>query len=437
MVGDVAVGEATSLTKVSDSSDLDEKLTRLFASDPKAMADPYPLWNRMREEAPVHFFDNAYLLSSTRAVKKLLADPRATHGAFRTGKRAAAARAALPPDGQRAFDEVSAFEGMYMSRNDGEIHDRLRRIAQRTFTPKRIAQIREVIEDETDRLLTDLSSQDSPDFMTFAYQLPLKIIGDLLAIPEKDLEQVHIWTSKLGRNRGGTEYGPLMEAHEALGEFRELVEGIIEPLKSRPRGDEEIDLVGDLMDANQDESLNDEELVAMFVVLLFAGHETTTNLLSIGLKALLESGEWEKLRDNHELMPNAIEELLRFVTPVQWLGRNIEESMEIDGLQLEDGDGVILLVAGANRDPEVFEDPNTLNIERANSKFHLGFGRGSHICLGSPLARMETSIAFEKLLDRFPDISLATETFDWQGHALLRSMVSLPVKLGPERKPQK
>jgi cytochrome P450 len=420
---------------VASRADLDDKLRRLFLSDPAVMADPVPIWTELREAGPVYHHGKVILFTKSRGVKKLINDPRAVHNAAGKGKRAEAARAALPDDGKTAFDVVTAFEGMYMSRNDGETHDRLRRIAQRTFTPKRIGQIGEIIETTAQQYLTDLAAQGPVvDFMEFAYSLPLKIIGDLLAIPGEDLAKVHEWSSRLGRNRGGTDYQPLMDAHRALGEFRAYVTGIIKMLRDRPRSDDEIDLIGDLLDANQQESLDDAELVAMFVVLLFAGHETTTNLIGTGLLSLLRTGEWGRLVGRPDQVSRAVEELVRYVSPVQWLSRNIAEPMEVEGQALSPGDTVLLMIASANRDPELFPDrPEALDIER-DARGHLGFGRGSHICLGSHLAKMEAISAFTALVNRFPDLKLAAADVTWSGNASLRGLAALPIALGEERR---
>jgi cytochrome P450 len=418
--------------KSAGKNGLDEELGRLLASDPAAMVDPFSLWNRLRSAAPVHYFGDAYLFSRNQAVKKLIDDPRGGHNAKLRGKRAEAARARLSADQKIAFDEVSAFEAMYMSRTDGAVHDRLRRIAQRTFTPGRIAQIREVIQVSADRLLDDLAREPVVDMMRFAYRLPLLIIGDMLGIPERDLDMVHGWSSKLGRNRGGTEPAALMEAHQAMGEFRAYVEKMIVDLRARPRKADDISLVGDLLDANQGEILSEVELTAMIVVLLFAGHETTTNLIGSGLLALLQNDQWNRFCAEPTLAPKATEEILRFVSPVQWVGRSVNETMEIDGQTLVEGDTMLLMVAAANRDPEAFTDPDVLDIGRAAARNHLAFGMGSHFCLGSPLARMEGVTAFTTLSRRFPNLRLASDgATRWQGNAMLRGLAELPIELNP------
>ncbi|MDB5424963.1 MAG: cytochrome [Phenylobacterium sp.] len=420
-------------TQVDRMSDLDTELARVFASDPEAIADPFPLWNRLRNEAPVHYFADSYLVSGNLEIRKVISAPAATHDLYHDGKRAKAIRARLTEEQRAALDEVSAFEKLYMSRNGGEVHDRLRRIAQRTFTARRIAQIEQIIQVAAGQYLDDLATGPVVDFMTFAYRLPLRIIGDMMGVPERDLEKVHGWSGKLGRNRGGTDAPALMEAHAALREFRAYIEAMIADLRARPRTDDDVSLVGDLLDANQGETLSDPELAAMFVVLLFAGHETTTNLIGSGLQVLLQTGQWRRLVANPEIIPQAVEELVRFVTPVQWVGRSVSAPMEIGGHRLERGDTIQLMLAAANRDPEVFRQPDVLDVDRATGQFHLGFGMGSHICLGSHLARMEAIAAFSHLVRRFPDLKLASDDFTWTGHAKLRSLVSLPIELGPER----
>jgi cytochrome P450 len=417
---------------MSGVSDLDQELRRLLASEPAAMADPFPLWNRLRNEAPIHYFGETYLFSRSQSVKKLIADSRVGINVLLHGKRAEAARARLSAHEKIAFDEVSAFEATYMSRTDGAVHDRLRRIAQRTFTPVRIAQICEVIQLSADRLLDDAAREPVVDLMQFAYRLPLLIIGDMLGIPQRDLDMVHEWSSKLGRNRGGTEAPALMIAHQAMGEFRTYIEGMIADLRSRPRKVDDISLVGDLLDANQGEILSEVELTAMIVVLLFAGHETTTNLIGSGLLALLQNDQWNRFCSEPTLAPKAIEELLRFVSPVQWVGRFVNEPLEIDGQALVEGDTALLMLAAANRDPQAFADPDVLDIGRGAARNHLAFGMGGHFCLGSPLARMEGVIALMTLARRFPRMRLvAGGAMQWQGNAMLRSLASLPIELNP------
>jgi cytochrome P450 len=189
-----------------------------------------------------------------------------------------------------------------------------------------------------------------------------------------------------------------------------------------------------LMQAQEGDRLADQELTAMFVVLLFAGHETTTNLIGIGLVELLRHrDQWERLCADPSLAASATEELLRWVTPVQWLGRVVTEPFELEGVRLERGQSVFPILAAANRDPEAFADPNRLDITRPDARNHLALGFGPHFCIGNALARLEGTVAFGTLARRFPELELAEDELGWRGNAMLRGLTALPVRLGRER----
>ena len=169
----------------------------------------------------------------------------------------------------------------------------------------------------------------------------------------------------------------------------------------------------------------------MFIVLLFAGHETTTNLLGTGLLELLRHpDQWALLREDPELAPSAIEELLRWVTPIQWLAPVATQDTELAGQPVGEGDTVVAVLACANRDPDVFARADQLDITRSDSREHLSLGLGPHFCLGASLTRLEGKIVFDTLLRRFPEIALAEETLDWQGSSMFRGLAGLPVELG-------
>ena len=224
----------------------------------------------------------------------------------------------------------------------------------------------------------------------------------------------------------------MIDAHHAIEEFRAYVGGVIARHRADPDAGSE--LVAALLGAEGEEQLSEDELAAMFVVLLFAGHETTTNLISIGLVELLrERDQWELLCRDPSLVPGAVEELLRWVTPVQWEQRLVVEDVELGGALLERGQTVLTMLAGANRDPEVFERADELDITREDARKHLSFGHGPHFCLGASLARLEGEIAFTELTRRFPDIELAVDPGElvFQGAAMMRQLRALPVRLRP------
>jgi cytochrome P450 len=193
-------------------------------------------------------------------------------------------------------------------------------------------------------------------------------------------------------------------------------------------------LVAALLDASEGDRLADDELAAMFVVLLFAGHETTTNLLGTGLLELLRHpDQWALLREDPELVPSAVEELLRWVAPIQWLARVVTQDTELGGERVGEGETVVAVLACANRDPEVFDRPQQLDVTRSDSREHLSLGFGPHFCLGASLTRLEGAVVFETLRSRFPKVELAGDTFDWRGSSMFRGLSGLPVALGVRR----
>jgi cytochrome P450 len=413
---------------------LDDELRLVFASDPAAMANPEPLWARLREGHRAYRHEQTVLLTRYADIKELHRD--GVHGSrrgFFEGSRAEAIRSSLPPDAQDAFDRVAAFQGLQVSRTEGETHERLRRIAHRAFTPRRITEMRAMIQRYCDELLDGLEGRGECDLMPFAYRFPLMVIADILSVPDEEgREQIRGWGNRIARHFGSSDPELIIDAHHAIEEFRAYVGDVI----ARHRGDRAAgsELVQALLGAEGDEQLSEDELAAMFIVLLFAGHETTTNLISIGLVELLrERDQWELLCSDRSLVPNAVEELLRWVTPVQWEQRLVVADLEIGGTSLERGQTVFTMLAGANRDPEVFERGGELDVTRADARKHLSFGHGPHFCLGASLARLEGEIALTELTRRFPRIELAADpgSLVFQGPAMMRQLRALPVRLRP------
>jgi cytochrome P450 len=416
---------------MSTAVTLDTSVADILASRPEAMRDPFPVWARLREEQPVHVRPEIVLLSRYADVKALIRDDRRlSSNAFQIGSRAESVRAGLRGEQLEAFEDVAAFEALYLSRSDPPAHDRLRRIAHRAFTPRRIAELGTAVQRYTDELLPE-AGDEVADFMEFAYRLPMMVIADLLGVPQADRELIHGWSGKLGRNRGGTDVPALMEAHAALVQFRAYVRGLVAEHARTPG---RTDLVEALVGAEQEENLTTDELTATFVVLLFAGHETTTNLIGGGLQQLMRHrDQWEKLTADPSLVPAAVEELLRWVTPVQWLNRVALEDMQWHGVPIAAGTSVTGILAAANRDPDVFSDPETLDITRPDAKHHIGLGFGPHFCLGASLARLEGTVAIATLARRFPDVELAADPDEWRGNAMLRSLAGLPIRPGRAR----
>ena len=427
-----------------------DDLDRLFASDPDAMRRAFEIWARLAELGPATPYGTNFAYGNVRSETLLLTRYQDCKFAIRDTKvidppiddldvDAAAARPNFSSDEQAAYADVANFERHYMNRSGAsEKHARLRRIAHRAFTPRAIAALDESARRYTHELVEETreaNGDGTGDLAEFGYRLPLMLICDMLGVPPDDRDLVHGWSARLGRNRGGTEVGPLLDAREAMREFRAYVDEILADHRRDPSSVSP--LVATLMDANEEERLDGVELTAMFVILLFAGHETTTNLLSIGMLELLRRPEqWRLLCDDPAgLSAGATEELLRFVTPVQWLTRTVGRPTTLAGVELQPGDQLMPILALANRDPDVFVDPDVLDVVRANSREHLSLGFGIHHCLGQALARLEGQAGFETLALRFPDLELADEpgSLPWRGHSMLRNLGSVPVAFGRDR----
>ena len=236
------------------------------------------------------------------------------------------------------------------------------------------------------------------------------------------------WGAAIGRNRHGTQVAPLLAAHRAWVELDAYTQGLVRRHRRDPGAGGE--LVAALLAAGDGETLAENEVAAMFVMLLLAGHETTTNLLSIGLKDLLQApGQWRRLVEDPGIVPGAVEELLRYVTPSQLLGRRAVADVEIGGITVQAERTVIGLRGSANRDPDVFADPDRLDVGRPGAGRHLALGFGSHYCLGAALTRLETAVVLRQLATRHPRATLATDTLRWGGPASLRRLIELPVAL--------
>ena len=419
-------------TTNSTTAHLDERLSRLLSSDPEAMRDPYSLWRELRETSPIHRHGDVVLVSGYDQVREKAREiQRLSSRSGIEGALFAANRARLDEEQQQAQSEVASLESLYVSRSDGEQHERLRKVAHRAFLPRRIADMEASLLGYTQELLDDMPTDRPVDFRDlFAYRLPMLAITDMLGVPPDRRSVIHQWSNRLARNRGGDDPVAVMAAREATRQFREFVENTVVPLRRRePAGD----LVSSLLEAEQDERMSPAEMTATFVVLLFAGHETTTNLLSIGLRELLRHpDQWQLLVERPDLATNAVEELLRWVSPVQWISRIATEDLQVAEVDVAQGETVTLVLAGANRDPDRFDNPERLDIERSDARDHLALGSGPHFCLGNALARLEGRIALEALARRFPDLAEAGEPAAWTGHAMLRTLTDLPIELGPD-----
>lgn len=318
---------------------------------------------------------------------------------------------------------------------DGVDHERLRGLVSKAFTPRMIEGLRPRIQQVAEELLDAVEPHGRMDLIAdFAFPLPVTIISELLGIPVDDRADFREWTAKVARSldpsTNEADQDEILragdEAAQAFGTyFRDLVE--------RRRNDPRDDLVTALIHAQEGEDrLNTDELLATFVLLLVAGHETTTNLIGNGMLAMLRHpDELQRLRADlsTERVRIAVEELLRYEPPVTAVVRVASQDVRFGGTVIPAGHDVLVIIAAANRDPEQFRDPDRLDVTRADNR-HVTFSGGPHFCLGAPLARLEGQIAIATLLRRFPKLALSNGDPEWRETVTLRGLKSLPLVLG-------
>ena len=415
------------------SLSLDEEVTALF--DGQRLEDPFPVWNRLREEAPVYVGGDMVILSRYDDVKTMLPDKeRYSAKQYTEGSRPEAIFATFSEETRQMIYEKAASEGHGgVSGKDEADHQRLRGIAHRFFTPRRIRQMEGRIQGCCDDLLAEAADQGAYDHKLLAQNLALRVITDIVGAPAVDAPYVLSMVERTAHSLGGNDEELVKDAFVARDEFNDYIQATI---LADYRRNSENEFVRAMMDAEGEDNLTPLELCGMVHTLIFGGTDTTSVLLSMGLLELLRHREqWEWLcEDPDARIPGAIEELLRYVSPAQFDPRTAAIDFTIDGVEVPAGQTVLAALAGANRDPAQYENPDQLDVTR--SRAHLGLGIGHKFCLGASVVRTEARIAFVTLAQRYPDLDLAIDEddLDWSGCPVgLRSVRELPIKLGPPR----
>jgi cytochrome P450 len=395
---------------------------------PEFRAATHETYARMREHDPVHLqpgldgetpiwfvtrYDDvvALLTDNTSFVvdPKLVLTPEELEALFAGG----------PAPDERVNENLLS--------KDGEDHRRLRRLVTKAFTPRMVEQLRPRIQEIADELLDRVAARGGMELVDdFAFPLPITVIAELLGIPVEDRDRFREWSS----NAVTPALTPELQ-EEAARRADEFV-AYLDDLFARRRAAPTDDLVSALVQAEDaGDTLSQNELYGMVVLLIVAGHETTVSLIANAVLALLSNpAELARLRADPSLMPTAVEELLRYDSPVErTITRWAAADVELGGRRIGRGDLVIAVVGSANRDEAQFPDADTLDLGRDAAGKHVGFGRGPHYCLGAPLARLETEIALETLFRRLPSLRLAIAEEDlyWRPIPLFRSLASLPV----------
>ncbi len=316
---------------------------------------------------------------------------------------------------------------LMMLNQDPPNHTRLRMLVARGFTPKVINSMEPHIRDATERIVNEAAAKGETDFvLDFAAELPLVVIAELMGIPYEDRTKIFDWSNRLvGANDPEYAAETIEQSMEAAVELFGYAQGLADERRARPLDDIVTQLVtGEL----EGEKLSDVEFNVFFMLLTVAGNETTRNLITGGMFTLFEHpDQLEMLINDHSLLPTAVEEMLRWVTPVQYFRRTATCDTELRGVEIKEGDRVTLWYPSGNRDEEIFDDPQTFDIGRSPND-HIAFGgRGPHYCLGASLARMEIQLIFEEIITQLPDIALAGEP-ERLASNLISGIKHLPVR---------
>lgn len=408
---------------------LAEEVSALFAGRADLLADPYPLYHHLRAVAPVYAHGPQYLVTRYAEVAAVLRDGRFSSNSNQ-GSRRQAALAALAEPARTQLREMLEFTGLWMIFSDAPDHTRRRAVAGQVFTARRIAQMQQGITHLVDDLLAAVACTGVMDVIAdLAYPLPVIVIADLLGVPREDRDLIRGWSQEVALFLGAN-FRNVAAMQQSVASFRLYLHDLIAQRRAAPRDD----LLSALVTAtDQDGQLSEEELLGLCVLLLFAGHETTTNLIGNGLLALLRHpDQLARVHADPTLIGPAVEELLRYDSPVQGTPRIATEDVVLGETLVCPGTTLLLLYGAANRDPAQFDDPDRLDITRQPNK-HLSFAHGPHFCLGAALARMEGQIALGRLLQRLPDVRLASARVAWRENPLLRGLATLPVTFTPRQ----
>lgn len=400
---------------------------------PEVLADPYPAYAMLRMAQPVLRIPlpgtdaGACVVTRHDDVQHVVRDARYSVDRRRS-QFMQRNRDTLPPViAQALLGEQGGLRSMLII--DPPDHTRVRGLVNKAFTPRHVARLRDHIQAICDDLLDEVDGSGRMDVMAdLATQLPAIVIAELLGVPAEDRRRFKEWSNDLISLVGNP------DAAGAVDRFQRGLESILAYLRdviARRRRDPRDDLISGMIAAQEErDALTDAELLATSNLLLVAGHETTTNLIGNGLLALLRHpDELARLRAEPSLVPTAVEEMLRYDSPVQATVRVVTETVELRGQAVPEGALVVALIGAANRDPEVFADPDRFDVGRSDNR-HLSFGFGPHFCLGAPLARLEGEVVFRTLLRRYPAMRLETDEVRYRRNFALRGLLELPVVLG-------
>jgi cytochrome P450 len=395
--------------------------------DPEVLANPYPLYRRLRTESPVHWdpYLHAWVVTRYADVVTVL-------------HRFSAARTPTPDQldaiGLSSLAPLAAVMVRQMLFLDPPAHTRIRGLAAQAFTPRRVAALHEHIQQITDTLLDAVLPRGRMDVIgDLAEPLPAIVTAEMLGVPVADHRQLKAWSADFAEMLGNFQHNPdraagVLRSTEAMLEY---FRAAVREQRARPRHG----LVSALLQAEIDgDRFTEDEVIANCIVTMVGGQETTTNLIGNGVLTLLRHpAEMERLRGDPSLIVPAIEELLRFESPSQHTARLAPEDTVLGGQRIRRRQAVIAVMAAGNRDPERFPDPDRLDLSRPDNR-HLAFGWAAHFCFGAPLARLEGQIALSALMRRLRDVRLAPSRLAWRTNLGLRGLTALPITFAADER---
>jgi len=390
---------------------------------PEFYHNPYPVYHTLQRHEPIHWNDamSAWYVTRYADVAALLRDPRLT------SNRTAGILRGLTPEQERELRPLRDLLERWPVFTDPPRHTQLRALLTRVFPPRFTSALQPRIAALVDELLAPAAARGHADLMPeLAYPLPALIVGELLGARREDQDQIQIWSEQI------VKFGP---GRFSLDDLRAIQSGFVAMTEYFRRlldsGQAPPDSIAHqlMQEQQQDASLDGADLLAICTLMMFAGHETTMNLIANGALTLLQHPEQlALLRGQPALVKAAVEEVLRYECPIQHISRGVLEDMELGGVAFKRGQRVVLAIGAANRDPQQFPDPDRFDIRREPNR-HIAFGHGIHFCLGAQLARLEGQIALGELARRFPLMRLADEQTVWKPLTLVREMEALRVTL--------
>jgi pimeloyl-[acyl-carrier protein] synthase len=418
----VAVSWRVTQSAVIEPNDKNLSLLRILS--PEIKRDPHQLYRVLRDYDPVHWdpYMHAWVVTTYAEVITVLTECSAD----RTPPPAYLNELGL--SFMKPFSEIMLKQMMFM---DGAMHSRLRSICAAAFTPRRVESLRGAIAETAGELIDNVIERGSVDMVAdFANPLPAIVTARLLGVPREDHRQLHAWVLDLAEVLGNFQHHPkrVVEIVKSLQELKSYVAAVMDDQRKQPTGG----LICSLMEAEVNgQRLSDEEVIANTIITLIGGHETTTNLIASGFLTLLRNqSAYDQLKIHPEIAASAVEELLRWESPVQHTARIASADMELGSKTIPKGAKVVAVLAAANRDPRRFSEPETLNLIRTDNR-HVAFGWAAHFCFGTPLARIEGQIAFNMLIERLQNPILLEDKLEWRENAGLRGLARLNIGFTP------